>query len=180
MGLGLAIVERASTLLGHGLALRSALGGPTCFSVELAVVTPHARRIFPETSDVIAGETGPVGDRIALLVENDENLRGAIALLLERRGVSVLEAASGEDALALLEEIGIAPDLYLIDHQLAGAMTGVETIRALRAQYGDRPTRLVTANRARAVQAAAAAAGIAILYKPIEPDALEAFVIEAG
>jgi len=33
--------------------------------------------------------------------------------------MTVLEAASGEEALALIEEIGILPDLFLVDHQLA-------------------------------------------------------------
>ncbi len=91
----------------------------------------------------------------------------------------MLEAASGEEALALLDEVGIAPDFYLIDHQLADAMTGVETILALRAHYGDRPTRLITADRTREVRAAAEAAGIEILFKPIDSQALEAFVAQA-
>jgi two-component system, sensor histidine kinase len=180
MGLGLAIVERACTLLDHRLALRSEPGRGTCFSVELAVAPPHLRRSFPATTPVIVEEPGDGGDRIALLVENDDDLRRAIALLLERRGVNVLEAASGEEALALLDEVGIVPDLYLIDHQLAESMTGVETILALRAQYGDRPTRLITANRTRAVRAAAEAAGVEIMFKPIDSGALEAFVLEAG
>jgi signal transduction histidine kinase/CheY-like chemotaxis protein len=180
MGLGLAIVDRACTLLDHRLELRSEPGRGTCFSVALGVAPSHARRSFPATTASIREEPGYGGDRIALLVENDDDLRGAIALLLERRGVDVLEAASGEEALALLEEVGIVPDLYLIDHQLADNMTGIETILALRAQYGDRPTRLITANRAGEVRAAAEAAGVEIMFKPIDSGALEAFVVEGG
>ena len=167
MGLGLAIVERACTLLDHRLSLRSEPGRGTCFSVELAVAPPQARRGFSSIAPAIVEEPGYGGDRIALLVENDDDLRRAIALLLERRGVNVLEAASGEEALALLDEVGIVPDLYLIDHQLADSMTGVETILALRAQYGDRPTRLITANRTGEVRAAAETVGVEIMFKPM-------------
>ncbi|WP_119259194.1 hybrid sensor histidine kinase/response regulator [Shinella zoogloeoides] len=180
MGLGLAIVERACALLGHRLALISRLGGGTCFSVELTPMAYHASPTYREATPVIPDEPGDNSDRIALLVENDLDLRRAIALLLERRGVSVLEAASGEEALSLLEEIGIVPDLYLVDQQLDGVMTGIETVEALHAQHGERPTRILTADRKPQTRMAAEAAGIEIMYKPIAADALEAFVLHAG
>uniref|UniRef100_UPI0028A1114A ATP-binding response regulator n=1 Tax=Shinella sp. TaxID=1870904 RepID=UPI0028A1114A len=180
MGLGLAIVERACGLLGHRLALHSEPGRGTCFAVDLAVVPHHAKPAYRETAPAIPEEPGDNSDRIALLVENDEDLRRAISLLLERRGVSVLEAASGEEALSLLEEIGIVPDLYLIDQQLDGTLTGIETVLALHAEYGERPTRLLTANRTPQTRLAADAAGIEVMYKPIAADALEAFVLHAS
>lgn len=180
MGLGLAIVERACGLLGHKLTLRSAPGFGTCFSVDLGLVEHCAKPVYREATPEIPEEPGDNSDRIALLIENDEELRRAIALLLERRGVSVLEAASGEEALLLLEEIGIVPDLYLVDQQLDGALTGIETVQALHAEYGERPTRILTANRTPQTRLAAKTAGIEILYKPIAAEALEAFVLHAG
>ena len=180
MGLGLAIVERACGLLDHGLALRSAPGRGTCFSVDLAVVAHHAKPAYREATATIPEEPGDNSDRIALLVENDLDLRRAIALLLERRGVSVLEATSGEEALSLLEEIGIVPDVYLVDQQLDGTLTGIETVQALHAEYGERPTRILTANRTPQTRLSADAAGIEIMYKPIAAEALEAFVLHAG
>ncbi|WP_145926095.1 PAS-domain containing protein [Shinella sp. HZN7] len=180
MGLGLAIVERACTLLGHRLALRSKPEHGTCFSVDLALVSPHPKSAYLEATPTIPEEPSDNNDRIALLVENDVELREAIALLLERRGVSVLEAASGEEALILLEEIGIVPDLYLVDQQLDGALTGIETVQALRAKYGERPTRILTANRTPQTRLAADAAGIEVMYKPIAADALEAFVLHVN
>lgn len=180
MGLGLAIVERACGLLDHRLTLRSEPGRGTCFAVDLALMPQNAKPAYLEATPTIPDEPGDNSDRIALLVENDGDLRRAIALLLERRGVSVLEAASGEEALSLLEEIGIVPDLYLIDQQLDGALTGIETALALHSEYGERPTRILTANRTPQTRLAADAAGIEIMYKPIAADALEAFVLYAG
>ncbi len=177
MGLGLAIVERACALLDHRLTLHSTPGHGTCFSVDLAPVASCVNPAYREETPAIPEEPGDNSDRIALLVENDVGLRRAIALLLERRGISVLEAASGEEALSLLEEIGIVPDLYLIDQQLDGVLTGIETVQALHAQHGKRPTRILTADRKPQTHRAAEAAGIEIMYKPIAADALEAFVL---
>lgn len=180
MGLGLAIVERACALLDHGLSLRSTLGKGTCFSVELALsahqAAPASRAAPPDNSD----EAVQTVDLIALLIENDTELRRAITLLLERRGVSVLEAGSGEEALELLAEIDIVPDLYIIDQQLAGTMTGVESVEALYAKYGKRPTRIITADRSAKTRDAARAAGLEIMFKPIDPAALGAFAMQAG
>jgi two-component system, sensor histidine kinase len=176
MGLGLAIVERACALLGHPLGLHSVLGRGTCFMLQLPL------------SETGEGQPGPVAvpdrrhartvasDKIAFLVENDAELRRALGLLLERWGMTVLEAASGEEALALIEEIGILPDLFLIDHQLGDGMTGIDFHTQVRARYGIVPARLITANRGWDLRAAATAADIEILHKPIDPRALEAVV----
>lgn len=126
------------------------------------------------------GSPGDGGDRIALLIENDEELRHAISLLLERRGITVLEVASGEEALELVDEMGIVPDLYLVDQQLGDGLTGVETLKALKIRHGDRPARIITADRTPGVREACAEADVEIIYKPIDPEVLEAFVARAG
>ena len=157
------------------MGLTSEVGRGTCFMVQvplseaglpLPVVAPERRR-------------GPVAaDKIAFLVENDAELRRALGLLLEKWGMTVLEAASGEEALALIDEIGILPDIFIVDHQLGDGMTGVEALAALRAAHGPVPSRLITADRGVALQDMAAKAGIDILYKPIDPRALEAVVAQ--
>ena len=106
----------------------------------------------------------------------DAELRRALGLLLEKWGMTVLEAASGEEALALIEEIGILPDIFLVDHQLGDGITGIEFLARIRAAHGVVPARLITANRGWDVRAAATSAGAEILYKPIDPRALEAVV----
>ncbi|MEI4487106.1 PAS-domain containing protein [Frigidibacter sp. MR17.14] len=179
MGLGLAIVERACALLGHPLDLRSTPGRGTCFSLGLTQTVarrdaPVAGLDLPEPAE----DFGP-GERIALLVENDAELQRAMALLLEKWGVAVLNVSSGEEALELLEEIGIVPDVMLVDQQLGEGLSGIETVRLLHARYGPRPVRIVTANRSTEVAKACAAAGVEILYKPIETEALESFVMGA-
>jgi CheY-like chemotaxis protein len=103
-----------------------------------------------------------------------------LVLLLESWGMSVLEAGSGEEALALIDELGILPDLCLVDHQLGDGLTGIAAIRALWARHGTIPARLITANRSQDVQDQARAAGIAVLMKPIDARALQGFIAQVG
>ncbi|WJS86622.1 PAS-domain containing protein [Paracoccus sp. TOH] len=178
MGLGLAIVERACALLDHRLRLHSVPGRGTRFSVELPLAPdlPSAGSKSPAAAP--SPEAGM--DRIVLLVENDEELRSAIAQLLERRGVEVVEAASGGEALTLVEEMGVIPDIYLLDQQLGDGPSGVETAQALHRRFGMRPTRIITADRSPETGRAAGQAGLQIIFKPIDPEALEAFVCQPG
>lgn len=177
MGLGLAIVDRACAQLGHPLDLRSEPGRGTCFSVDLPLTRQRPSHLpYPALSTRRQPIIAPAGDVIVLLVENDADLLRAMAFLLEGWGVSVLEADSGEAALDLLDELGITPDVFLVDQQLGKGMDGLATIAALTARCGPRPTRLVTANHTSEVRDAAMREGVKILYKPIEPEQLAAFL----
>lgn len=177
MGLGLAIVERACALLGHPLGLSSRLGRGTCFmlQVPLSTAAEGASPLMPR------GAPEPrvqMQDKIGFLVENDEDLRRAMSLLLEKWGISVLDAGSAEEALALIEELGILPDFFLVDHQLGEGLSGVEFIQQVRHLHGDVPSRLITANRSAEVRNLAHAAGVEMMMKPIDTRALEAFLRE--
>ncbi|TGD45087.1 response regulator [Pseudotabrizicola sediminis] len=174
MGLGLAIVERACALLGHPLGLSSRLGRGTCFMLQLPSVT--TADALPVPAPAVTRPRMRLQGKIGFLVENDPDLCRAMGLLLEKWGLSVLDADSGEAALALIDELGILPDFFLVDYQLGGGMTGVDFIRTLRALHGDVPTRLITANRSVQVQALAQAEGVEVLMKPMDARALEAFL----
>jgi signal transduction histidine kinase/CheY-like chemotaxis protein len=174
MGLGLAIVERACALLGHPLELRSVVGRGTCFTVQVPRSAVGPGRPRPVDKAERQGGGMLATDRIAFLVENDADLRRALGLILEKWGMTVLEAGSGEEALALIEEIGILPDIFLVDQQLGAGITGIEFVSRIRARHGPVPARLITANRGWDLRAAATTAGIEILFKPIDPQALQA------
>lgn len=179
MGLGLAIVERACALLGHPLRLDSRVGRGTVFTVTVPISDSNgaaaAEGVLADPAASSAQHSDGMG-RIALLVENDGDLRRAMGLLLDKWGMSVIDATSGEEALALLDEIGILPDLMLVDYQLGDGMTGVDFIRAIRAEHGDLPARIITANRSSQLREECARAEIEILMKPIDPQALMQFL----
>ena len=76
-------------------------------------------------SDAAASSGGPVS---VLVVDDNADHRSLIRMRLERSGVAVREAGSGEDALSQLEGV----HLVLCDYQLPG-MNGLETLAAIRA-----------------------------------------------
>lgn len=172
MGLGLAIVDRACALLGHPLTLRSTPGRGTCFGLGLR----HAARPASAPDPADRPAVAPQQDRIVLLVENDDALRLALGQLLEKWGLNVIDARTGEEALALVEEIGIAPDVALVDLHLGEGLDGLATVRALRARHGPVPARILTADRTTVLAPACAAEGVVIMPKPVDPAALEAYL----
>ena len=177
MGLGLAIVERACQVLNHPLRLRSTLGQGSCFAIEVPLASQLPQPTAPQPS---AARLASPLDRIVLLVENDADLRGALTLLLEKWGVTVLEAATGEEALALIGEIGILPDGYIVDQNLGAGMSGLAFLAAINADHGPRPACLITAERDAGLQAQAALAGADLLYKPIDAMAMRVFLAALG
>jgi CheY-like chemotaxis protein len=69
--------------------------------------------------------------RVALVVEDEWIVRAHIVSELEAQGWTVVETATGEDALALLADREV--HVLLTDIQLAGSMSGWEVARAVRA-----------------------------------------------
>lgn len=179
LGLGLAIVERAATLLGHVLDVRSAPGCGSTFSVEVASTRLGDRR--DDRPAAIASPAQEVAvDLTALIVENDVEVTTALSQLLEQWGINVLDVASGEEAVALLDETGVEPDLCLVDYQLGTGMDGMACLEAIAARLpGQLAKCLVTADRSEALQAVAASRGIEILHKPISPATLARMVMPA-
>jgi CheY-like chemotaxis protein len=88
--------------------------------------------------------------------------------------VSVLDVDGEDAALALLGDIGIAPDVVLADYQLDGGRNGLDAIAALRARHGDLPACLVTADRSPEVAARCKALDIPVINKPVSPARLRA------
>jgi hypothetical protein len=179
LGLGLAIVERAAALLGHSLTLCSRVGQGTVFMLELPITDP-APLAPPEPAPEFAQtlQAGSLEDRIVLLVENDAELRRALVLLLEKWGAAVIEAATGEEALLLIDDLGILPDALIVDQQLGGGLTGLQTIAALRARGDAMPARLISADRSESLRDLARQANVVLLIKPVQTAALRLFLTQ--
>jgi CheY-like chemotaxis protein/anti-sigma regulatory factor (Ser/Thr protein kinase) len=175
MGLGLAIVERACALLGHRLELISEPGRGAGFRVTVPCAEgPHAA---PD-DEALARDAAPGWPMglVALVIENDDAVRLAMSTLLETWGVGVLDVANRDGARALLEDIGIAPDVILADFHLGDQATGIDAVELIRSLHGPIPAFLVTADRSPVLAATCAAAGIPILSKPVEPARLRALL----
>jgi len=109
---------------------------------------------------------------IVFVVDDDSAVRLALAFALDLAGFPVETFESGE---ALLLRDPPENCCLVIDERLPG-VSGLETLRQLRARHVDLPAILVTSHPKPAFREAAAAAGAPILEKPLLGDTLIAAI----
>lgn len=126
-----------------------------------------------------------VADRTVLVVEDHDFQRRTILQILANLGVgSLLEAADGEAALALIEG-GERPDIVVCDLDLPG-MDGVELVRRISERHADVAVVFASGLEEKAVEAADATArsqGVTVLAsirKPLTARALFAAIDAHG
>ncbi|SIO47380.1 Signal transduction histidine kinase [Rhodovulum sp. ES.010] len=175
MGLGLSIVERTCRHLGHRLAVRSKPGRGSVFSIEIE--TAPTRPDCPAPDGAGAGSDRDDLDLIVLVVENDAEVLFATSRKLESWGAGVLAAASTDEAVRLVEELGMAPDVILADYQLDAGDNGLKTIRALRRTTGAHvPAIMITADRGETLDRAAEREDVTLVRKPVQPARLRPLI----
>jgi len=113
-----------------------------------------------------------------LLVEDDEDSRKLLGLMLKKQGARVTSTSSAAEALAAIEEI--LPDVVLSDIGMADE-DGYELIRKVRALPAERggltPAIALTGYATRKDRERALSAGYQLhLAKPVEPPDLVAAI----
>ena len=99
------------------------------------------------------------------VVDDDSAVRRALAFALDLEGFAVETFESGE--ALLLRDRPQGRGCLVLDERLPG-VTGLDTLRQLRAREIDLPAILVTSHPKPSFRAAAAIAGAPILEKPLE------------
>jgi CheY-like chemotaxis protein/two-component sensor histidine kinase len=125
-GLGLSMVHGLASQLNGALTIQSSPGLGT--HVELWL----PRSITPQVAVLPSGETmdRQSAQGIALLVDDEELVRATTSYMLADLGYHVIEAASGEEALSLVEA-GQTLDVLVTDHLMPG-ITGTELARLVK------------------------------------------------
>jgi CheY-like chemotaxis protein len=118
----------------------------------------------------------PRASRRVLVVDDVAMNRRLLATLLDQDGHEAVTAASGVEALALLEQ---APfDLVLMDLHMPG-MDGIAALHAIRARHPRLPVVAVTADLSPGAEAECRGAGFdGVLAKPLEWARLRRAVLE--
>lgn len=170
LGLGLNIVHRLASLLGHRVALRSRPGKGSVFSIEVPLGDVwQSEPVEPEISEMVGGEFAGIS---VLLIEDDEVLQQATKQLLERWGIRVSSGSSAAEARLHLADASSIPDLIIADYSLRGHL-GTNVVRDFRTLIGQNvPALIVTADAAPEVVAQIKAEGLHVLIKPVSPPRL--------
>lgn len=167
LGLGLALVRRIVPLIGGRLDVRSRPGHGSCFSLSLPI-----HEDVPVVAPALPQPDAPARSLCVLVVDDDPRIVAASTALLEALGHRAIGVRSTRDALAVVDPI----DAALVDYQLGAEVTGLGLIAQLRTRRAGLAALLLTAETAPEVRAEAAALGVAVLPKPANPAAIEAFL----
>ncbi|MEO9231147.1 MAG: response regulator [Devosia sp.] len=121
-------------MLGHEILVTSTPGKGSRFAIEISLspdfVVPNAGHQQPETAMEPGHNVHREGSII--VVEDDSDVRKALALLLEDDGHSVLAVATGVGVPHAVEGWGRRPDILLTDYSLPGGLSGLQLDNLLR------------------------------------------------
>uniref|UniRef100_UPI00293D7839 hybrid sensor histidine kinase/response regulator n=1 Tax=Janthinobacterium sp. TaxID=1871054 RepID=UPI00293D7839 len=174
-GLGLAMVKQLAELQGGAVAVASAEGEGSRFAVWLPLRTPaQGARAAP--SHAVAPAAAPA-ERVALVVEDNDQSAELARLLLEAEGYTVLRAASGEAGLLMAPRQTLS--LITLDLDLPG-IDGWEFLRRLRQTDALARVPVVIVTGAADVNPALAGCAAAVLQKPVSRSQLRASLLSLG
>lgn len=175
LGLGLAISERISRMLGHPIEVRSWQGKGTVFSIEVPKGHAPNAEVQTPTPARLAG-TGQLNGLRVLCIDNEPNILKGMSSLLQGWSCEVATAINEDECLEVLEN-GFTPDIILADYHLGEEATGIGALQRIEQALGHSiPSVVITADRTDAVKQEANEAGAGVLHKPMRPAALRAMI----
>ena len=166
-GLGLSQVYGFAKQSGGAASIESEVGRGTSITLFL----PRATNISTEPRSA-ASDAVPVAEpAYVLLVEDDDEVAGATAELLQDIGFQAVRVRDGKAALTTLDR---SPPIELVmsDIVMPGGMSGLELARALREQRPELPVVLATGYSQYARQVVKE--GFTLVEKPYRRDVLAA------
>ncbi|HYN39034.1 MAG TPA: ATP-binding protein, partial [Rhodospirillales bacterium] len=120
-GLGLSMVYGFVKQSGGHVEIDSRIGQGTTVKLYLPRALATSRQREKST---LGPPSAQIKGRVVLLVEDEAKLRRVATKMLDKLGLTILQAESAEEALALLKERRI--DLLFTDFELPGGMNGAE------------------------------------------------------
>jgi signal transduction histidine kinase/CheY-like chemotaxis protein len=135
-GLGLSIVKRICSLLGHPLIVTTRPGSGTVFRVEATLSSSPVRRML-STGEASEQQIRALNGLTIVVLEDNEEILNSLTRLLRSWGADILSSTSFN--ASLVKKLGLRNkiDLVIADQNLGNsAITGVEAAFRIRSIVG--------------------------------------------
>lgn len=165
LGLGLAIVKRLTILLNSKIKLESSMGSGCNFSFELPLATSEQLAEKQKTPQ-IASVTS-LTDKQILLVEDEIDVREALAMTLKNWGCTIWQTDNIAGALAFINQQDI--DFIVTDYRLREHETGIDLLKEIHKVNAGIPGLIITGDTGTEQIQEFLQAGHIVLHKPIKP-----------
>ncbi|NQZ31635.1 MAG: response regulator [Oceanospirillaceae bacterium] len=132
LGLGLAIVKKLTTLMDHQLSLSSVESNGCTFSIQLSGSEA------PLITSLLSDQTIDISGVFIVVVDDDPDICEAMSITLKRWGCEVIICNSTQELIDEFNHLKYsAPDVIIADYRLRDNLTGVDTIKQVRAFFDD-------------------------------------------
>ena len=169
LGLGLAIVDKISRVLGHPIDVDSKEGVGSVFSVEV----PYGTRM-PAMGEVHGPNLPQRLERLQeariWIIDNDKAIWQGMETLLSGWGCNVVTALSVDDLTAQLDPATTPVDLLIADYHLDNGENGVDAAAEVCSMLSHTiPVLMITANYCKELKQEIRELGYMLMNKPVKP-----------
>ena len=167
LGLGLAIVQRMTSLLDHPVHVFSELGKGSCFMIDVPIVDAPKFVASPAQAVPLKAKAYKI-----LCLDNDETILEGMATLLSKWGYQVFKATEPEQALEIIQQENI--QVWLVDQHLNDGKIGLDFIIENRQE--NVPIALITADSDPELPQRVKELNVVLLKKPLKPASLRSWL----
>jgi len=176
LGLGLAIVDKISRVLGHEIRVDSIEGKGSVFAVKVPKGVPMA------PAEVTGPHIPMITERLAgaciWLIDNDESICKGMEILMSGWGCHVVTALSFEDLATKVDFEEDPVDLLIADYHLDNDENGIDAAKLVTERVdGALPVLMITANYSKELNQEIRDLGFILVNKPIKPLKLKTTLI---
>jgi CheY-like chemotaxis protein len=177
LGLGLSIVKRSASLLGHPLHVWSEVGKGSCFAIEVPRAPASVLPVQPAVD--LSASPDLVSGSFIVVIDDEQDIRFAMESVLQRWGCHVVCAGSAEEAVGALQAHLRAPDLIISDYRLRDNQTGIDALMRIREAIGENvPAIIITGDSAAGDIRQVSQLGLPLAHKPVSAEHLRGLIAD--